>query len=88
MLTRGNPMIRNFLLAAIAISLIAPVGTAAAASGKKKRHSQEYNHHYGLYLPAPAPAGLRRRGPPWAMPNECFNDEGYGRWSPCGGRDH
>jgi hypothetical protein len=80
-------MIRNLLFAAIAMSLIAPV-TADAASHKKKHRSYEYDHHSGLYVPATAPAGLRHRGPPWAMPNECFNDEGYGRWSPCGGRDH
>jgi len=76
----------RILIAAIAIGLLAPVTTADAAS--KKRRAHEYDHRYGVYLPAPAPAGLRRRGPPWAMPNECFNDEGYGRWSPCGGRDH
>jgi hypothetical protein len=80
-------MTRILLTAAIAASLIAPVATADAASSKKRR-SYEYDHHYGLARPLQAPVVLRRRGPPWAMPNECFNDEGYGRWSPCGGRDH
>jgi hypothetical protein len=79
-------MTRILLTAAIAASLIAPVATADAAS--KKRRSYEYDHHYGLARPLQAPVVLRRRGPPWAMPNECFYDEGYGRWSPCGGRDH
>ena len=32
------------------------------------------------YAPAPA---RRASGPPWAMPNECYIDEGYGRFSPC-----
>jgi Ni/Co efflux regulator RcnB len=77
-------MIR-ILLTAIAISLIAPMATADAASSKKRR-SYEYDRQYGNYRAWQAPAGLRR-GPPWAMPNECFTDEGYGRWAPCGGRD-
>ena len=84
-------MTRILLLAAVAASLIAPVATADAA-GRHKHH----RHHRPpsgpvyqpyVYEPGQAPVGLRRRGPPWAMPNECFNDEGYGRWSPCGGRD-
>ena len=29
-----------------------------------------------------APVYLRTPGPPWAMPNECFTDEGYGRFTP------
>jgi hypothetical protein len=81
---RGKSMIRNLLFAAIAMSLVAPVA-ADAASAKKKHRSHQYAHA-GFDVPAQAPAGLRRRGPPWAMPNECFYDEGYGRWSPCGGR--
>jgi len=79
-------MIRILLLAAIAVSLIVPLAGADAASHKKRR-AYEYDHHYGVALPLQAPVAVRRRGPPWAMPNECFNDEGYGRWSPCGGRD-
>ena len=82
-------MTRILLTAGIAISLIVPLASADAA-GSKKRRAYEYDHHYGLALAGPlrAPVAVRRRGPPWAMPNECFNDEGYGRWSPCGGRDH
>jgi hypothetical protein len=81
-------MTRILLLAAVATSLAAP---ADAAPGKKHRH-----HHrqgaanaaiYQDYGNWQAPVRLRPHGPPWAMPNECFNDEGYGRWSPCGGRD-
>ncbi len=85
-------MTRILLLAAIAASLIiAPVATADAASRQKQPRQKKasgapVSQPY-VYVPWQAPAGLRRRGPPWAMPNECFNDEGYGRWSPCGGRD-
>ena len=86
-------MTRIFLLAATAISLILPVAAAEAAS----RHKQHYKHHYrhypgawygpASYAPRPygwhAPVQLRTPGPPWAMPNECYTDEGYGRFSPC-----
>jgi len=78
----------RIVLVAIAISLIMPVACIEAASSHKKRRSYEYHHQYGIYLPTQAPPAVRKRGPPWAMPNECFHDEGYGRWSPCGGRDH
>ena len=82
-----NLMTRVVLLAAIAISLVVPVAAADVGSSKKHRY---YRHQaVGPVFPygaAQAPAVVRRHGPPWAMPNECFNDEGYGRWSTCGGR--
>ena len=81
-------MTRILLLAIAAASLIAPPVTADAASRQKHPVKEGVcaasNQPY-VYGPRQAPA--RRRGPPRAMPNECFNDEGYGRWSPCGGRD-
>jgi len=82
-------MTRILLLAAIAISLIAP--PTADAGSRHKHHRQQRAsdglvYHPYVYGPWQAPAGLRRHGPPWAMHNECYNDEGYGRWSPCGGR--
>jgi hypothetical protein len=70
--------------------MLGPVATAGAGSGKKHRAHHAHRAWTGPARQAhdawQAPV-LRRRGPPWAMPNECFNDEGYGRWSPCGGRD-
>ncbi|MGB9365947.1 MAG: hypothetical protein WCE79_08035 [Xanthobacteraceae bacterium] len=84
-------MTRILLLAATAISLIVPVATADAGSRHKSKH---YRHYHGAWQ-APgyygsryyggwhAPVYLRTPGPPWAMPNECFTDEGYGRYSPC-----
>ena len=69
----------------------ATLASADAGSSKKHRYYRHQTNGPVVYQPYgawQAPAGVRRRGPPWAMPNECFNDEGYGRWSPCGGRDH
>jgi hypothetical protein len=82
-------MIRLLLLAATAISLIVPAAPADAGS-RHKHHS--YRHHYGAWdgpvYHRPhyrwhAPVYLRTPGPPWAMPNECYTDEGYGRFTPC-----
>jgi hypothetical protein len=86
-------MTRILLLAATAVSLIAP---ATADAGNRHKHHYYRHHHYGawnapVYGPRPyrggwqAPVGLQTRtpGPPWAMPNECYTDEGYGRYSPC-----
>jgi hypothetical protein len=93
-------MTRILLLTATAISLIAPVASADAGS----RHKHKYDrHHHGAYAPGyygggyygpryggwHAPVYMRTPGPPWAMPNECYTDEGYGRFMPCslGGRN-
>jgi len=87
-------MIRTLLLAATAISLVVPVATADAGSRHKYKY---YRHHHGAYAPGyygpgyygpgygawNAPVRLRTPGPPWAMPNECYTDEGYGRFTPC-----
>lgn len=79
-------MTRALRLATIAISLLAPIATAAAAS-----HQKHHRQHKASAKPVPqpyafpwaAPVTSQRRGPPGAMPNECFSDEGYGRWMPC-----
>jgi len=85
-------MTSKLLLAAAAISLALPAATTAdAASRYKNKH---YRHHYygaayapGYYGPGyrtwQAPVQMRTPGPIWAMPNECYTDEGYGRYTPC-----
>jgi hypothetical protein len=88
---KDNAMTRMLLLAATAISLVAAAATADAGNGKHKH--KYYRHHYGAayapgyYGPAyrtwQAPVQMRTPGPPWAMPNECYTDEGYGRYTPC-----
>jgi hypothetical protein len=84
-------MTRTLLLAAAALSLIVSVPTADAGS-KKHRHARPHHSRVGPidhgYDAWPARVGPQRRGPPWAMPNECYNDEGYGRWTPCVSRAH
>jgi len=84
-------MTRMLLLAAAAISLALPAATTADAASRHKH--KKYHHHYGAgYAPGyhgpgygawQAPVQMRTPGPIWAMPNECYTDEGYGRYTPC-----
>jgi hypothetical protein len=67
------------ILIAIIAAMSVGIGASDAATKKKRaRH----------VAPAPAisaPANLRMHGPPWAGPNDCYTDEGYGRYLLCGG---
>jgi len=65
-------------IAALSVALAGVTGADAATKKKKARY----------VAPAPAvsaPANLRTPGPPWAGPNDCYTDEGYGRYLRCGG---
>jgi len=68
----------RILIAAIAALSLGTGGADAAIKKKKVRH-----------VASPpgvaAPANLRTPGPPWAGPNDCYTDEGYGRYLRCGG---
>ena len=74
----------RLLIAALAAFLLAGIGTADAATKKKKTR---------YVAPAPVitapayPYYARTPGPPWAGPGECFFDEGYGRYSSCSKKD-
>jgi hypothetical protein len=70
-----------FLFAAAA-ALSLSCGDVAGAAAKHKRHKAVVHPPAGLYVP-PAPSA-QPRGPIWAGPNECYTDEGYGRFWPCG----
>ena len=78
-------MIRIFV-AGLTILSLACLSTADAATKKKKAH------HAASAPPvvsAPVyPRSAPTVGPIWANPNECYTDEGYGRYWPCGaGKD-
>jgi len=72
-------MLRIIVAAMVAVSF-ASLDVADAATKKKKQK---------VRATAPvsysAPASMRAPGPPWAGPNDCYTDEGYGRYLPCGG---
>jgi hypothetical protein len=73
--------IRILITAVTALSFVAV--SAADAATKRKRQKVRA---YPPVITAPAkPAIARTPGPSWAGPNDCFTDEGYGRYWPCGG---
>ena len=70
-----------FLMIATAISF-GTAGTADAAARHKAKH------HVRPATAQPAPAytkGASTNRPRWAAPQQCFTDDGYGRFTPCEG---
>ena len=74
----------RILIAGLTVLSVA-CGTADAATKKKKAH-----HAASPVVSAPVyPYRAPTAGPLWANPNECYTDEGYGRYWPCGaGKDN
>ncbi len=77
----------KLLVAALAAISVLGVSVADAASRKGKRHKvtrapAPVVHSAVPFAYRPAP-GVPANRPPWAGPNECFTDEGYGRFTPC-----
>ena len=68
----------RILIATIA-ALSVGMGAADAATKKKKAR------HIAPLRTIQAPVNMRTPGPPWASPNDCYTDEGYGRYLRCGG---
>ncbi|MEN3375416.1 MAG: hypothetical protein V7604_771 [Hyphomicrobiales bacterium] len=78
----------KILLAAVAALSLAGIDGANAATKHKRHHKVMVHQPAGLTAPL-APYFTRTPGPPWAGPGECYTDEGYGRYWPCGaGRGH
>ena len=70
----------RILIAALALSLCAGAADAAA---KQKHKRKVVRHHAPAAAYVPADPGLYRARPQWAAPQQCFTDEGYGRFRPC-----
>ena len=83
--TRKRIMNRILIATAIAASLI---GTATAVEAASSKQERSYDHRSHARLMSTSPAVMRPAGPSWAMPNECYTDEGYGRYRPCGAGIH
>ena len=72
---------RNVLIVALATIALATVAADAAP-----HHKHSYRHRHA----APPVAAWRQPTPPvtnrpyWSSPYDCFTDEGYGRFWPCG----
>jgi hypothetical protein len=74
-------MIRTFIAVAVTAAVISPL--AAHAAGQKRHKHHAYHRSQMSHMPVSMP---QRVGPAWAGPNDCFTDEGYGRYAPCSGR--
>jgi hypothetical protein len=74
----------RFLIATVAALSLAGIGPVGAAAKKKARQAPP-----AVTNPTPAyPNFAPTPRPPWAGPGECYTDEGYGRYWPCGaGKD-
>jgi hypothetical protein len=71
-------MLKIIVAAVVAVSF---VGLDAADAASKRKKQKVQRAPVATIQPKP-PA--HTRGPPWAVPGECFTDEGYGRYLPCG----
>jgi hypothetical protein len=74
----------------IAVTALTLAASTAQAAHKHKRHHRTLHHaSVAAHLPA-APADPYAKfynngpKPPWAAPQQCFTEEGYGRYWPCG----
>jgi len=77
-------VISKLLIAVTALSL-AGIGAADAAY-KHKRHRVARHYPPAVYVPVDPYAAFYNHGPkpPWGAPQQCFTEEGYGRYWPCG----
>jgi hypothetical protein len=79
--------------AMVAVILVATLAQADAAKRTQQRHqsvpgltSSPVYMSTGSVGYSAATGWRIGPGPLWAGPNECWTDEGYGRYAPCGGR--
>ena len=68
---------RSIMIAMLTTVMLATIPADAASRHKYKRHQRAIPIAARV-----APAQLNR--PVWASPYECYTDEGYGRFWPCG----
>ncbi len=76
------------IIAAVAIALVATASADAAPRNKSQNEARAWQSTV-VAAHSWAPGFVRPVGPSWAGPNECFTDDGYGRFCavqrrPCG----
>jgi hypothetical protein len=67
-----------------AVAVLALIGSDAADAAGKHKRQKVRAHPPAVTVPMKSTV-TRRPGPSWAGPNDCYTDEGYGRYLPCGG---
>jgi len=70
----------RILIATVTALTLAAVGSADART-KHKRYRVAHVPPAAAYVPADP---MFRGRPAWAQPWQCFEDQGYGRYIPCG----
>ena len=70
-------MRQTIAIAAIAAALAGST-LAAQAESRHQRHSSNWTYSQVVRGP--------QVGPRWSGSNQCWTDEGYGRYAPCSGR--
>ncbi len=70
-------MRKTIAIAAIAAAVLGSVASAQAGPWHPRHHARI---HYSQTVRGP------QVGPVWSGPNQCWTDEGYGRYAPCDGR--
>jgi hypothetical protein len=73
-------MYRTLLATALATALI---GTVSADAATRNKHHPRAARAVQLQHPSAYPEFPSR--PRWAAPQQCFTDDGYGRYTPCEG---
>jgi hypothetical protein len=79
-------MHRALLAAAVATAVL---GASAADAATRHKHTRAPRAAHTYVAPAPRYAApvvpAPQVGPAWSGPNQCWTDEGYGRYAPCDG---
>ena len=72
---------RTVLIAGIAALALAAAGNADARAKYKRYRVVHHAPPAALYVPVDPVFPAR---PAWALPGQCLEDQGYGRFIPCG----
>jgi hypothetical protein len=70
----------------VAVAAASVLGSASAADAGQRHKRHHHQHSYGMWSAPVAKRVVPQAGPRWSGPNQCWTDEGYGRYSPCNGR--
>jgi hypothetical protein len=74
----------RMIAAVAALSMIAVAPADAASKTKRYKPQRVVVYPAPSYWAGGPQYWVGTPRPPWAQPWECFTDEGYGRYRPCG----
>jgi len=68
----------------VLIVMLGTIALATVAADAAPRHKHKHGRVMHPVAVRGAPAQLFPNRPAWSSPYDCFTDEGYGRFWPCG----